>query len=45
MLGNDRIVMVGSNYGSWRMRQDEGGPKWLTDSDVGLASPAAKAWA
>ena len=34
MLGNDRITLVGSNYGSWRIRQDEGGPKWLTDSDV-----------
>jgi hypothetical protein len=33
-LGNDRIVLVGSNYGSWRIRADEGGPKWLTDSDV-----------
>jgi hypothetical protein len=34
MIGNDRITLVGSNYGSWRIRQDEGGPKWLTDSDV-----------
>jgi hypothetical protein len=38
MLGNDRLVLVGSNYGSWRIRQDEGGPKWLTDSDVDNAT-------
>ena len=34
MLGNSRIVLIASNYGHWRIRQDEGGPKWLTDSDV-----------
>ena len=34
MLGNDRLVVVGSNYGTFRVRQDEGGPKWLTDADV-----------
>ena len=33
-IGNDRITLVGSNYGSYRIRADEGGPKWLTDSDV-----------
>ena len=38
LLGNDRISLVGSNYGSWRIRADEGGPKWLTDSDVSDAS-------
>eukprot|EP00729_Bicosta_minor_P016853 gene16853-26961_t len=33
-LGNDRITLVGSNYGSFRVRQDEGGPKWLNDANV-----------
>jgi hypothetical protein len=33
-LGNDRVVLVGSNYGTFRLRQDEGGPKWLTDADA-----------
>jgi hypothetical protein len=29
-LGNDRVVLVGNNYGSFRLRADEGGPKYLT---------------
>ena len=33
-IGNDRVTLVGSNYGAWRLRQDEGGPKLLTDSDI-----------
>eukprot|EP01048_Picozoa_sp_COSAG05_P026342 COSAG05_NODE_7139_length_851_cov_1.630319_1_plen_229_part_10 len=41
MIGNERITLVGSNYNSWRVRQDEGGPKWLTDSDVDDASTDA----
>ena len=28
------MVVVGSNYGTFRVRQDEGGPKWLSDADV-----------
>ena len=31
-LGNDRIVVIPNNYGAIRVRQDEGSPKWLTDS-------------
>ena len=39
MLGNDRIVLVGSNYGSWRMRQDEGGAlALLAGAAVGAAA-------
>ena len=35
MVGNDRVTLIGSNYASWRLRQDEGGPKWLLgDADV-----------
>ena len=30
-IGNDRTVIVASNYGSVQMRQDEGGPKFLQD--------------
>ena len=33
-LGNDRVTLVGSNYGTWRLRSDESGPKIMTDSDV-----------
>ena len=33
-IGNDRLVLVGSNYGTWRLRADEGGPKFLNDADV-----------
>ena len=29
-LGNDRVVLIGNNYGSFRLRADEGGPKYLT---------------
>lgn len=39
-LGNDRLVVVGSNYGTYRVRQDEGGPKFLNDA-VGRGSGAA----
>ena len=30
-VGNDRIVAIASNYGHVRVRQDEGGPKFLND--------------
>src|SRR5215467_14839003 len=30
-LGNDRIVAIASNYGTVRVRQDEGAPKFLND--------------
>ena len=33
-IGNDRVTLIGSNYASWRLRADEGGPKILTDSDI-----------
>ena len=33
-IGNDRVTLLGSNYGNWRLRADEGGPKILTDSDL-----------
>ena len=33
-IGNDRVTLLGSNYATWRLRADEGGPKLLTDSDV-----------
>ena len=42
-LGNSRITLVASNYGSWRLRQDEGGPKWLlgaSDVAAGTADDA-----
>ena len=32
-LGNDRVTVIGSNYGTYRVRADEGGPKWLNDAD------------
>jgi hypothetical protein len=41
MLGNDRIVLVGSNYGSWRMRQDEGGALALL---AGAAGWRCRCW-
>lgn len=31
-LGNDRIVVVANNFGAVRVRQDEGGPKFLQDA-------------
>ena len=37
-IGNDRFVLVGSNYGTWRLRADEGGPKFLNDADVDNSS-------
>ena len=30
-VGNDRVVAIASNYGHVRVRQDEGGPKFLND--------------
>jgi hypothetical protein len=33
-FGNDRLVVVASNYGHVQVRQDEGGPKFLNDYDV-----------
>mmetsp|Transcript_8216 Transcript_8216/g.15678 ORF Transcript_8216/g.15678 Transcript_8216/m.15678 type:complete len:1239 (-) Transcript_8216:96-3812(-) len=33
-LGNNRVVVLGNNYGAFRVRQDEGGPKFLTDSNT-----------
>ena len=33
-LGNDRVVVVGSNYGTFRVRSDEGGAKWLNDANA-----------
>lgn len=33
-MGNDRLVVIANNYGAVRVRQDEGSPKWLTDSQV-----------
>src|SRR5262249_42751680 len=30
-VGNDRIVAIASNYGTVRVRQDEGAPKFLND--------------
>lgn len=30
-VGNDRLIAVASNYGHIRVRQDEGGPKFLND--------------
>jgi len=30
-VGNDRITAIASNYGHVRVRQDEGGPKFLND--------------
>ena len=35
-LGNDRLVLVGNNYGAFRLRADEGGPKWLTGGWTGI---------
>ncbi|MHA1373898.1 MAG: GH36-type glycosyl hydrolase domain-containing protein [Promethearchaeota archaeon] len=32
-IGNDRLVAVVSNYGYMQVRQDEGGPKFLSDHD------------
>ena len=32
-VGNDRIVAIASNYGTVRVRQDEGAPKFLNDYD------------
>lgn len=32
-IGNDRLVAIPSNYGFIRVRQDEGGPKFLNDYD------------
>ena len=32
-VGNDRITAIVSNYGHVRVRQDEGGPKFLNDYD------------
>jgi|AGTN01.1.fsa_nt_gi Cellobiose phosphorylase len=32
-FGNDRITATASNYGYIQIRQDEGGPKYLTDYD------------
>lgn len=32
-VGNDRITALASNYGTVRVRQDEGGPKILNDID------------
>jgi hypothetical protein len=35
-LGNDRLVLVGNNYGTFRLRADEGGPKFLTGGWTGI---------
>lgn len=35
-LGNERLVLVGNNYGAFRLRADEGGPKWLTGGWTGI---------
>jgi hypothetical protein len=32
-LGNNRMTLIGSNFGTFRIRQDEGGAKWLQDSN------------
>ena len=33
-LGNDRLVVLASNFGAVRVRQDEGGPKLLNDASA-----------
>lgn len=33
-LGNNRMTLIGSNFGTFRIRQDEGGAKWLQDSNT-----------
>ena len=33
-LGNSRLVVLASNFGSVRVRQDEGGPKFLQDASA-----------
>jgi hypothetical protein len=33
-LGNNRMTLIGSNFGTFRIRQDEGGAKWLQDSNA-----------
>lgn len=35
-LGNDRVVLVANNYAAFRLRADEGGPKWLTGGWTGI---------
>ena len=35
-IGNDRLVLVANNYGSVRVRSDEGSPKYYVAGEVGV---------
>lgn len=45
-LGISRVTLMASNYGAFKLRQDEGGPKWILGaSDVAAgAAPSSAEW-